>query len=556
MGVPEWMSSERTVSLPSTRVYEDEQPEVFAAAKKAAADFSRAKVFCYNRRYDEEYLGAEKSNMTQALKDWSTAELGYRLPEYYITSVINKVSGILRAQKELFRTQEEDRAITRKTREEKIESLRTTEKNLSRMKNELIDAQKKGRSPVIPPIYTKRYADVRTGDGREPASEGERNYLFECSIDRSLKNTRANIGRVRHKIHRAEQNHQDIPSRITFGSKALYKLKDTGNMPADKWRQAWHDARMGGLYLAGRHTSKNCNFLARPDFQSNTMTIRVPDKSGVLTDVVIRDLSFPYRGDELEEALSAPPSERGSVSYTLLFRRDADGRRYFFVRADFTISRRLNQCLDDGIVSVDCNIDCLALTDLSADGRVLDRKVIGFDLEGLSSGEADDVIGRACSEAVAWARAKKKPVGMEDLDLRATRASMPYRGKALNRCTSRFAYAKMTFHMEGVCFRNEVGLMKADPAYTSLIGKTKFMLRMQGPVHVSAAAAIGRRCLGCAERVPSYLRPLLPKKTKTAPSYRQWRFLYRRLSGVPLSAFRKRMAPLDGRALKALKQQQ
>lgn len=37
-----WMEPSRTVSLPSSRVYEDEQPDVFAALSAAAHDFSRA----------------------------------------------------------------------------------------------------------------------------------------------------------------------------------------------------------------------------------------------------------------------------------------------------------------------------------------------------------------------------------------------------------------------------------------------------------------------------------------------------------------------------------
>ena len=49
------MPEERTISIPSLRIYEYEQPDAFRILLDTAQDFARAKVFLYNLRYDVKY---------------------------------------------------------------------------------------------------------------------------------------------------------------------------------------------------------------------------------------------------------------------------------------------------------------------------------------------------------------------------------------------------------------------------------------------------------------------------------------------------------------------
>jgi IS605 OrfB family transposase len=558
-----WMEPSRTVSLPSSRVYEDEQPDVFAALSAAAHDFSRALTYCYNLRYDHVFLKKDAVNETRLLKEWSLSHLGYQLPDYYITSVENRAGGIIRSQKVLFRTQAAERGQARNTREEKISSLNKSLSRLENAKKECVAAAKGNRRVVVPVPFLKRYDSVVTKDGQKPATVREQEYLFECSIDRSIRKTKARIRQIKGKLRRAdekEKRRDGIPSRITFGSKDLYRSKDTSGMPFPAWQEAWHDARNKCLYLAGRHTSSDCNFLVQWDSVSKTMCIRLPwhQKScpGKLDEALVQSIDFPYGRSLLAEALGRPSKNRGSVSYDILFRRDGNGRRYFIVLASFEVCTRLNECFDTGIVGIDCNVDNLAVCDISADGSILSVLVIPFDTEGLTSGQADDVIGRAVSKAVKFAQDRHKPIVMEDIDLTEKLASAAYKGKRQNRRTSLFAYTKILAHMEGICFKRGVGLMKVSPAYTSLVGKCTYLKRLGGPVHGAAAAAIARRGLGLRERVPGYLRSLLPKYKKESgcPSYvQQWRSLYKALAKIPVQAFRKSLPVLDRRAVSVLK---
>lgn len=552
MSEPIYMPEERTISIPSTRVYEAEQKDVFATLLLLSDMFGRAKIVCYNLLYDTKYLDAEKLNSTKFLKDWTRENLGCQFPDYYITSIQNKSSGILRAQNELFRTQDNDRKQVLQTRQDKLKSMETKLENLTKMKKELVSASKENRTPKIMYVYKKWFESIKKSDGTEPRDVKERTYLFECAIDQKIKRTKANIGQIQFKIHRSEQIKPELPSRITFGSKALYKKKDTCDLP--NWRMQWRDARTSSIYFAGRHNSKDCNFLVRYDANQHELKIRLPWKEeNRMQELTIKELYFPYQGDLLKKALDAPPKSRRSVSYEIHFRRDHKGRRYFLVRANFVVETVLNYSMSDGVVGVDCNLDNFAVANISADGNVLSTKTIPFSILEASSGQTDDIIGRAVSEVVQYAEELHKPIVMEDLDLAKKRASLAYGAKKHNRYVSAFAYNKMASHMEGICFKRNVGLIKVDPAYTSMIGKVKYLMHNQKALHESAAIAIGRRGLGCQDKVPSYLKNLLTKKTKTAPLYKQWRYLYKKLKEVPLSEFRKRQPVLTRKDLTNLK---
>lgn len=548
------MPEERTISIPSLRIYEYEQPDAFRILLDTAQDFARAKVFLYNLRYDVKYLGAEKGNETALLKEWSRAALGYTLPDYYITSVENKVSGILRAQDALFRQQQDVFLQEMETRKAKAAAMEKRLGILIGIKKELVSASKAGRLPEICPVYRKRYDRMARPDGSLPASEQERAYLFECSIDRTIRRTQAGIHQVRCRIRRAEATRRDIPSRMTFGSKAWYRSKDTNDVPHDAWRREWEDRRLSGLYFAGRHTSSDCNFLVKYLPASGEMILRIPDRTnGLLIPVILHDVRFPYHGELLINAIMRSRKERGSVSYDLLLRRDHFGRRYFLVRACLKVSAKLDRSVEDGIVAVDCNVDNLAVADLDREGHRIRSFTIPFDTDGVPSGRADDIIGRAVSRAVRYAEEVHKPIAMEDLDLKKLRASAAYRPKKLNRRTALFSYRKITAHMEGICFKRGVGLYKADPAYTSFIGKAKYLMRSKGPVHESAAFVIGRRALGMKERVPAYLRPLLSGKAAQGTYTSRWKRLFTKLKSVPEQMFRMKHTALTKKELTAWK---
>ena len=95
----------------------------------------------------------------------------------------------------------------------------------------------------------------------------------------------------------------------------------------------------------------------------------------------------------------------------------------------------------------------------------------------------------------------------------------------------------MTSLIEGRAAREGIGVVKVNPAYTSLIGKVKHMRRMGRDVHNAAAYVIGRRAMGLKERAPAYLRQCVPGEKKNRHHWSQFACLMPAVNGKRKSAF-------------------
>jgi len=65
------------------------------------------------------------------------------------------------------------------------------------------------------------------------------------------------------------------------------------------------------------------------------------------------------------------------------------------------------------------------------------------------------------------------------------------------------AYSQFTQMIESKCLRSGVGLIKIDPAYTSVIGVTKYMAVYGLNSGCAAALVIARRGLFRTEKLPT-----------------------------------------------------
>ena len=66
-----------------------------------------------------------------------------------------------------------------------------------------------------------------------------------------------------------------------------------------------------------------------------------------------------------------------------------------------------------------------------------------------------------------------------------------------------FAYGKIKAYFLSRGYREGVEIIEVNPAYSSVVGRVKFMERYGLTVHQAAALALARRLLGCSERIPS-----------------------------------------------------
>ena len=67
---------------------------------------------------------------------------------------------------------------------------------------------------------------------------------------------------------------------------------------------------------------------------------------------------------------------------------------------------------------------------------------------------------------------------------------------------SSFSYGKIKAYFISRGYRQGVEVHQVNPAYSSVVGRVKFMERYGLTVHQAAALVLARRLLGCSERIP------------------------------------------------------
>ena len=312
--------------------------------------------------------------------------------------------------------------------------------------------------------------------------------------------------------------------RLCFGSKKLwrkqYDLKANGYASREAWLEDWRDVRSNEFFVLGsRDETAGCQLCVASINDDGTLTLRLrmPDclagrhgKYLVVPnvrfasghDVVLAALGSNteyavYRREHGEQAARATTLGQ-AISYR--FKRDAKGWRVFATtelpEVEVTTDRRR------GAVGVDLNVDHLAVAETDASGNYVKAWRVPLVTYGKSHHQAEALIGDAVSGVVGYARGVGKPLVIERLDFRQKKAVLEGESRKYARMLSSFSYGKVKAYFLSRGYREGVEIVEVNPAYSSVVGRVKFMERYGLTVHQAAALVLARRYLGCSERIP------------------------------------------------------
>ena len=155
-----------------------------------------------------------------------------------------------------------------------------------------------------------------------------------------------------------------------------------------------------------------------------------------------------------------------------------------------------------GAIGVDLNADHLAVAETDASGNYLNAWRVPLVTYGKSQRQSEALIGDAVASVVEYAREVGKPIVIERLDFRQKKAVLEGESRRYSRMLSSFSYGKVKAYFISRGYRQGVEVHQVNPAYSSVIGRVKFMERYGLTVHQAAALVLARRLLGCSERIP------------------------------------------------------
>ena len=339
--------------------------------------------------------------------------------------------------------------------------------------------------------------------------------------DAALSAYAALYGKVQHKLF------ADIAAgrvRLCFGSKKLwrkqYDLKANGYASREAWLEEWRDVRSDEFFVLGsRDETAGCQLCVATVADDGTVTLRLrmPDGLAELHGkyLVVPNVRFASGHDVVLSALGSNTEyavyrrEHGekearvtalgqAISYR--FKRDAKGWRVFATtelpELEITTDRWR------GAIGVDLNADHVAVAETDASGTYVKAWRVPLVTYGKSNHQAEALIGDTVASVVEYARGAGKPLVIEKLDFRQKKAVLEGEPRKYSRMLSSFAYGKVKAYFLSRGYREGVEVHQVNPAYSSVVGRVKFMERYGLTVHQAAALVLARRYLGCSERIP------------------------------------------------------
>ena len=497
--------------------------------------FNDAKIKTYHRDYEKQING---KNPYGKLSQHLFVKNTFKINTYYTNFIIRSANGILKSQRESHKSNIQSLKNIIKTAQTK---LKTEEKKLEN-KQKILDSIigfTKGKKKKIS-FY-------------KGSIEGQKGVLFVVRLKtRSLifynlynfehmylkpemKKIQNRMNRIKKRIHRLENKLQKIEKGFkgaTFGGKSLFKKQHT--VPHyvkkhDKWKEEFHAQRYFSMEMSGRHDAASGNFVFRYVPDKRTLYFQTHDEKLI----TIENLEFPYGQKWLDDAILLQKERHKPIGWSI----EDYGGYYIFKATVHVPVGHLNFSKNDGIISYDVNYDHIAWTDVNKEGNLVDFGEIPMKLDGLTSGQATKVIEEVAIKLVNIAAKKKKPLGREDLDTTDSKSKLQYGSKKRNKKISQFAYKKVTDATESRALKSGTFVFKTNPAYTSQIGKIKYMREKGISIHISAAFVIGRRILGKKDKLPKDLKRFLSDKQVGKHHWSHWSYVSKSLKEVKPKLF-------------------
>ena len=156
----------------------------------------------------------------------------------------------------------------------------------------------------------------------------------------------------------------------------------------------------------------------------------------------------------------------------------------------------------NGAIGVDLNVGFLSIMPVDASGNPLKPLSLDMPIEtaALSSDRAKAVLGDVVKALVDMALKQCRPIVIEDLEFVKKKAALKETaGSNLARRLSSFSYNLVKTMIHSRAARFGVRVIDVNPAFTSHMGRAKYVTALGISVHRAAAAMIARRGMDLSE---------------------------------------------------------
>lgn len=274
--------------------------------------------------------------------------------------------------------------------------------------------------------------------------------------------------------------------KITFGTKKLLKQN----------LEKFLNKRDSQMIFVGSKEETSCN---------STFQLKYVPKINQFIMKIRKDFKYKNKNGEeryiygkcffnnhkklLKEILR---SENSPLTYQIIKRNNK-----YYLQCTFEINN-YNLSLTDntqGVIGIDFNKGFVAISQTNKYGHLvsIDKMTYRFGSGNKTKNDLSSIINKLIELAIHTG----KDIVVEDLNFLKTKSKAikgeSKEGRKYNKMIHSLAYKMFLDRAEQICNRENVGLIKVNPAWTSWIAKNKFCDKMKLNIHTGAAFVIARR---------------------------------------------------------------
>ncbi|WP_017293931.1 IS200/IS605 family accessory protein TnpB-related protein [Geminocystis herdmanii] len=377
--------------------------------------------------------------------------------------------------------------------------------------------------------------------GLEKTIETEKKKLAKLplSCGRNQKSVRS---KLRFTIHQKQRKLATLKDRLVtlkknkpslvFGGKKLwyaqFNLKENGYSSHEEWLKDWQKTRSSQFTLVGSkdetNGNQNCQLLPQG------LKIRVPPcyESIFGKYYLIENVKFSYGQSDVNYALNNQQA--------LTFRFVKKGEKWYLYCSFDLPETPIISYRKNGMLGIDLNPNIIGWSYVDNEGNLKAKGQIKINVRDKSTNQTTAIIGDAVKKLVKLAYQYECPISVENLDFERKKATMKEEGVKYSRMLSNFAYSCFLDMLNSCAFKHGIEVIKVNPAFSSLIGLTKFMRLYGLSSDTAAALVLARRALRKKESIPTnYARLIQVDSSRHVWSF--WNALNKKLKGVKRHSF-------------------
>ncbi len=328
---------------------------------------------------------------------------------------------------------------------------------------------------------------------------------------------------------------------LCFGTKKLflaqYNLEQNGYSNHQEWLVDWRRARASSFMMVGAKTYQSGNQLCRLTTDGELkITVPVCYIKQFGSHISCNGIKFRYGSYFIDIALTPTRHKRGNsyrngtekaVTHRFVKRED---KWYLHTTVELPDIRRISH-RKNGAIGIDLNVKSIAWAYCDNEGNLKQHGQINIDLENKSSGQTTHILSQAIGQIIDIAVDMRCLIVIEKLDFSSKKSRLREHGKRYAQMLSQFAHGKFSDLVHSKARLAAIQVVAVNPAYSSLIGMTKYMSLYGLNSGTAAALVLARRSLRLSERLPRACNALISPVDDNKHVWTYWARISKLLKG-------------------------